>query len=61
MWVTGGVCGIFGIRNAGLAISVGTWSSVTVLVLFACGMFLFDEKVKSTSGTSFGVILIFLD
>ena len=59
MWVTGGVCGIFGIRNVGLAISVGTWSSVAVLVSFAWGMFLFDEKVKSASGTSFGVILLF--
>ena len=27
LWVSGGVCGIFGIRNAGLAVSVGTWVS----------------------------------
>ena len=28
LWVTGGTAGIFGIRNAGLAVSVGTWSGI---------------------------------
>lgn len=28
VWVTGGTAGIFGIRNAGLAVSVGTWSGI---------------------------------
>ena len=30
-WIPGGVGGVYGIRHAGLAISVGTWSSLNVL------------------------------
>lgn len=58
MWVTGGVCGIFGIRNAGLAISVGTWSSITVIVAFLWGILFFDEQVQSIVGTTFSVLLV---
>uniref|UniRef100_A0A7S3Q662 EamA domain-containing protein n=1 Tax=Chaetoceros debilis TaxID=122233 RepID=A0A7S3Q662_9STRA len=58
MWVTGGFCGIFGIRNAGLAISVGTWSSITVLISFAWGIFVFDEEVQSITGTLFGILMM---
>lgn len=58
MWVTGGVCGIFGIRNAGLAVSVGTWSSITVLISFSWGIFFFNEQVQSVAGTVFGVLLM---
>ncbi len=58
LWVTGGVGGIYGIRNAGLAISVGTWSSVTVLISFAWGIFFFGEKVQSIVGTSIGVVFL---
>jgi hypothetical protein len=60
LWVTGGACGIFGIRNAGLAISVGTWSSITVLVSFSWGIFVFGEKVQSTSQTLLGVLMMIL-
>mmetsp|Transcript_5235 Transcript_5235/g.10614 ORF Transcript_5235/g.10614 Transcript_5235/m.10614 type:complete len:349 (-) Transcript_5235:1189-2235(-) len=60
LWVTGGVGGIYGIRNAGLAISVGTWSSVTVLISFAWGIFFFDEEVQSIAGTSIGVVFLLL-
>lgn len=55
LWVTGGAAGIFGIRNAGLAISVGTWSGVTVLVSFAFGAFAFGEKVHSVMATLCGI------
>jgi len=58
IWVSGGTCGIFGIRNAGLAISVGTWSAVTVLVSFAWGIFVFGEQVQSVSSTLFGVLMM---
>ena len=58
LWVTGGACGIFGIRNSGLAISVGTWSSITVLVSFAWGILIFDEQVISVWGTLLGVIMM---
>mmetsp|Transcript_16113 Transcript_16113/g.33498 ORF Transcript_16113/g.33498 Transcript_16113/m.33498 type:complete len:430 (+) Transcript_16113:87-1376(+) len=49
-WVPGGVAGIYGIRNAGLAVAVGTWSSIIVLSSFFWGIFVFQEKVKSISG-----------
>ena len=60
MWVTGGVCGIFGIRNAGLAISVATWSSIAVLISFCWGIFFFGEQVQSVSGTVFGIIMMII-
>lgn len=60
LWVIGGSCGIFGIRNAGLAISVGTWSSITVLVSFAWGIFVFGEKVQSASQTLLGVFIMIM-
>lgn len=56
--MTGGVCGIFGIRNAGLAISVGTWSSVTVVISFIWGIAFFDEKLKSMKCTIIGLIML---
>ena len=49
-WVPGGVAGIYGIRSAGLAVAVGTWSSLIVLTSFAWGVFVFEEHVKSISG-----------
>jgi len=59
-WVPGGVAGIYGIRNAGLALSVGTWSAIIVISSFIWGIFVFKEKVKSiprTGGAAF-VLLI---
>lgn len=58
LWVSGGVCGIFGIRNAGLARSVGTWSCVTVLISFMWGVAVFGEKVKSIPYTLFGLVIL---
>ena len=49
-WVPGGVAGIYGIRTAGLAVAVGTWSSLIVLTSFCWGVFVFEERVKSTYG-----------
>lgn len=49
-WVPGATAGIYGIRNAGLAISVGTWSSLIVVSSFCWGILVFDEKVKSIAG-----------
>lgn len=49
-WVPGGTAGIYGIRNAGLAISVGTWASIMVITSFCWGVFVFHEKVKTISG-----------
>lgn len=58
LWVTGGVCGIFGIRNSGLGIIVGTWSAVTVLVSFTWGIFMFGERVVSVEKTIFGIFMM---
>ena len=55
-WVPGGVCGIYAIRNAGLAIAVGTWSSIIVLNSFCWGLCVFEERVRSELG-AFGACL----
>jgi glucose uptake protein GlcU len=57
-WVPGAACGIFGIRNAGLAIAVGTWSSLQVLVSFIFGILIFKEGVKSIYRTFFAFALL---
>jgi len=49
-WVPGGWAGIYGIRTAGLAVAVGTWSSMIVLTSFFWGIFVFEESVKSVLG-----------
>mmetsp|Transcript_8814 Transcript_8814/g.19779 ORF Transcript_8814/g.19779 Transcript_8814/m.19779 type:complete len:447 (-) Transcript_8814:3274-4614(-) len=49
-WVPGGWAGIYGIRTAGLAVAVGTWSSVIVLTSFFWGIMVFEERVKSKLG-----------
>jgi hypothetical protein len=46
-WVPAAACGIYGIRNAGLAICVGTWSSCYVITSFIWGILIFEEKVQS--------------
>jgi glucose uptake protein GlcU len=58
LWVIGGASGIFGIRNSGLALSVGTWSGITILVSFAWGIFIFDERVISVTRTLFGIVMM---
>lgn len=60
LWVIGGICGIFGIRNSGLGISVGTWSAVTVLVSFTWGIFMFDESVVSVWKTTWGISMMII-
>jgi glucose uptake protein GlcU len=46
-WVPGATAGIYGIQNAGLAVSVGTWSSLIVISSFCWGIIVFGESVKS--------------
>jgi glucose uptake protein GlcU len=58
MLVPGGMCGVYAVKNAGLATSQGIWSSLKVLVSFVWGMFIFDELVKSRAGACFAVFLI---
>ena len=47
LWVLGGTGGIFAIRQAGMAIAVGTWASTMVLVNFVWGIMVFKEPVHS--------------
>lgn len=57
-WVPGAACGIYGIRNAGLAIAVGTWSSIIVLTSFLWGIVVFEEEVRSFSGACGAFLLL---
>jgi glucose uptake protein GlcU len=56
--VPGGTAGYFAVRNAGLAVSQGIWSSLKVLVAFGWGIFVFQEPVRSKFGT--GVAVAFM-
>mmetsp|Transcript_8026 Transcript_8026/g.14469 ORF Transcript_8026/g.14469 Transcript_8026/m.14469 type:complete len:408 (-) Transcript_8026:896-2119(-) len=58
IWVPGGTAGIFAVRNAGLAISQGIWSSMKVLVAFIWGIFIFNESVQSRIWASAAVFLM---
>ena len=58
LWVLGGTGGIYAIRMAGMAISVGTWASVMICVNFVWGILIFQEPVASFYGTlgAFGLL-----
>jgi hypothetical protein len=58
LMVPGGTAGYFAVRNAGLAVSQGIWSSLKVLVAFGWGIFIFQEPVRSKFGT--GVAIAFM-
>eukprot|EP00977_Amphora_coffeiformis_P027653 scaffold34629_cov154-Amphora_coffeaeformis.AAC.4 len=57
-WVPGAACGIYGIRNAGLAVAAGTWSAIQVLTSFVFGIIIFQESVKSVYRTMCAFILL---
>jgi hypothetical protein len=59
-WVPGGVAGIYAIRNAGIAMAVGTWSSIIVLTSFTWGILVFEERVKSIRGAVGAVATLIL-
>jgi len=50
-WVPGAACGIYAIRNAGVAVAVGTWSSIQVITSCIFGILIFEESVKDTTQT----------
>ena len=58
LWVSGGICAIFGIRNCGLALSCGVLSALVVLVSFSWGYFVFGESVNSIWETVVGIVLM---
>ena len=57
-WVPGSIAGIYAIRNAGLAVSVGTWSALNVVSSLIWGIFIFQESVKSKIGTCCGASVL---
>jgi len=57
-WVPGATCGIYGIRNAGLAVAVGTWSSINVLASFFFGLVIFQEGVKNFFAASLAFLCL---
>lgn len=59
-WVPAGSCGVYAIRTAGLAVAVGTWSSIQVLTSFIFGILIFHEEVKSLERASmaFGLLIM---
>jgi len=59
-WVPGATAGIYGIRNAGLAVSTGTWSAIIVMSSFCWGIIIFEEKVKSVTGTYFATLVLII-
>mmetsp|Transcript_45369 Transcript_45369/g.95203 ORF Transcript_45369/g.95203 Transcript_45369/m.95203 type:complete len:386 (-) Transcript_45369:416-1573(-) len=52
LWVPGGTAGVYAIRRAGIAVSVGIWSCVIILLSFVWGVLIFGEKQKSAWGAA---------
>lgn len=50
--------GIYGIRMAGLAIAVGTWASIMIMVNFIFGILIFREPVYDVLGTLASFLLL---
>ncbi len=57
-WVPGASCGVYGIRNAGVAISVGTWSAIQVCTSFIFGIIIFQERVKDFKQTMLAFFIL---
>jgi hypothetical protein len=58
--VPGATAGIYGVRNAGIAVAVGTWTSITVISSFIWGIFIFHEGVKSVPRAACASLLLML-
>lgn len=59
-WVPGATAGIYGIRNAGLAVAVGTWSSIIVLTSSFFGIVVFREPVHDVLDASCAFLTLIL-
>eukprot|EP00523_Entomoneis_sp_CCMP467_P011556 CAMPEP_0168719614 /NCGR_PEP_ID=MMETSP0724-20121128/1129_1 /TAXON_ID=265536 /ORGANISM="Amphiprora sp., Strain CCMP467" /LENGTH=471 /DNA_ID=CAMNT_0008766173 /DNA_START=533 /DNA_END=1948 /DNA_ORIENTATION=- len=57
-WVPGAAAGIYGIRTAGLATAVGTWSAIQVLTSFVFGIIVFEEEVRSIQRAFFAFLFL---
>ena len=60
LWVVGGTGGIAAIRMAGLAIAVGTWASVMILVNFVWGIMVFHEPINDVKSAILAFLLLTL-
>jgi len=58
LWVPGGTAGVYAVRRAGLAISVGIWSCVIVIISFIWGVLIFGEKQKSGAWGAVKAVLL---
>lgn len=54
----GGTAGVYAIRHAGLAISVGLWSCVIVILSYVWGVWIFGEEQRSTWGAVCSVAVV---
>jgi glucose uptake protein GlcU len=50
LWVAGGTGGCYAVPNCGMAIAVGTWASIMVVINFIWGILIFQEPVHSFQG-----------
>jgi glucose uptake protein GlcU len=57
-WVPGASCGVYAIRNAGIAVAVVTWSSIQVVVSYLFGIIIFQEEVKDKSQTMLAFLIL---
>ena len=57
-WVPGASCGVYAIRNAGVAISAGTWSAIQVCTSFIFGIIIFEERVKDKQQTMLAFLIL---
>jgi glucose uptake protein GlcU len=57
-WVPGASCGIYAIRNAGIAVAVGIWSSIQVVVSCVFGIIIFQEEVKDKTQTMLAFLIL---
>jgi glucose uptake protein GlcU len=58
LWVVGGTGGVYGIRMAGLAVAVGVWASIMVMINFLFGILIFKEPVADIWGTLCSFLLL---
>jgi glucose uptake protein GlcU len=59
-WIPGGTAGIYAVRNAGLAVSQGTWSALKVAVAFVWGIGVFHECVRSKTAATAAIIMLMM-
>lgn len=58
LYVIGGTFSVLGIRLAGMAVAVGTWASVMVIVNFVWGILVFHEPIHSFAHTCLAFVAL---